>query len=375
MSAQKQKGFTLIELLVVISIIAILSVVGLVSFQNIQSKAKDAKIKADLNAIKKAYEANYDPTAKGGQGGYKPLDPDKDFAGGKIPTPPGGGSYTYAYGPDNPNAASPQTDGYKISTSTPLSDNTTPTVISNQGTIPASQLNSCDPSGTLSTGLLTYWNFDKGSGDVVANSSSAGSSKDGFWNGSDSHWATTQEAKIGNSAGKFSGTGGGNGTPPGNYVSFNGWPGITGSFSVSFWIYPTSAGAYNNRIIGGNQGENRSQFFMTNDGNKVNFSIGYINGGTDGYVAVSVPTNEWTFITATFDGTTTKLSKNNTAPVTASFTHTFNGNPKDAFVMGKANQGHSSAQGYFAGRLDEVRVYSKVLTDSEIGLLASGCSP
>lgn len=67
------RGFTLIELLVVVSIIAILSAVGFVSFQNVRNNVLDAKKKADLDAIKKAYETNYDPTINGGQGGYKPL--------------------------------------------------------------------------------------------------------------------------------------------------------------------------------------------------------------------------------------------------------------------------------------------------------------
>lgn len=52
-------GFTLIELLVVISIIAILTVIGITIFTNIQKGTRDAKRKADLDAIAKAYAANY----------------------------------------------------------------------------------------------------------------------------------------------------------------------------------------------------------------------------------------------------------------------------------------------------------------------------
>lgn len=89
---RSRMGFTLIELLVVISIIAILSSVGLVSYQGIRGKTIEAKVKADIDAIKKAYESNYDPTANGGQGGYKPL-LDRNFASGKIPTDKDGGSY------------------------------------------------------------------------------------------------------------------------------------------------------------------------------------------------------------------------------------------------------------------------------------------
>jgi len=87
------KGFTLIVLLVTISIIAVLSVVGFTSFTQVREKAWDAKKKADIDAIRKAYEQNFDPTENNGQGGYKALN-DNQFASGKIPTPPEGGDYT-----------------------------------------------------------------------------------------------------------------------------------------------------------------------------------------------------------------------------------------------------------------------------------------
>lgn len=87
-------GFTLIELLVAISIIAILAIVGLVSFQGVRGKALEAKRKADVDSIKKAYEANYDPSLSNGQGGYRPLVA-ADFTNNKIPAPEGGVATSY----------------------------------------------------------------------------------------------------------------------------------------------------------------------------------------------------------------------------------------------------------------------------------------
>lgn len=55
----KKSGFTLVELLVVISIIAILSLIGLTVYTNVQKGARDAKRKADIDAIANAMEANY----------------------------------------------------------------------------------------------------------------------------------------------------------------------------------------------------------------------------------------------------------------------------------------------------------------------------
>lgn len=54
-----KQGFTLIELLVVMVIMGILASIGLGSFQSAQTKARDAKRKAELNQITKALEVYY----------------------------------------------------------------------------------------------------------------------------------------------------------------------------------------------------------------------------------------------------------------------------------------------------------------------------
>lgn len=90
-SANNPSGFTLVELLVVISIIAILSVVGITLFVNVQKNARDAKRKADIEAMSKAMEANY---IQGG--GYSTTIADSWFAGGAKPTNPAPGGSTYA---------------------------------------------------------------------------------------------------------------------------------------------------------------------------------------------------------------------------------------------------------------------------------------
>lgn len=53
---KRSSGFTLVELMVVITIIAILSVVGVTVFSGVQKSARDAKRRADLDAIRLALE-------------------------------------------------------------------------------------------------------------------------------------------------------------------------------------------------------------------------------------------------------------------------------------------------------------------------------
>lgn len=82
------KGFTLVELLVVIAIIAILAAVGLTIFSGTQKNARDARRKADIDAIAQALETNKITT------GYVVL-ATAQFAGGSIPADSGNNGVTY----------------------------------------------------------------------------------------------------------------------------------------------------------------------------------------------------------------------------------------------------------------------------------------
>lgn len=109
-------GFTLVELLVVVAIIAVLSVIGITIFSGVQKNARDARRKADVDSISKAWEANITATS----GSRYPALSTTWFSSGAIPKDPSSGSsYNYASGANESTAA----DTYKVCAT--LGDGTT----------------------------------------------------------------------------------------------------------------------------------------------------------------------------------------------------------------------------------------------------------
>lgn len=100
---KSQKGFTLVELMIAITIVAILATIGLTVFSNIQRSARDAKRRADVEAISKAYEVRYNSYLGEHCGGtaagtYCPWQ-NNWMSGGQMPTDP---SNNAAYSGTNP---------------------------------------------------------------------------------------------------------------------------------------------------------------------------------------------------------------------------------------------------------------------------------
>lgn len=98
---KKPKGFTLVELLVVIAVIAILAVIGLTVFSGVQKGSRDAKRKADVQAIASALETKRDMVA----GTYSAV-AGADFSSGALPLDPintGTSVYTTTLSTDSKN--------------------------------------------------------------------------------------------------------------------------------------------------------------------------------------------------------------------------------------------------------------------------------
>jgi len=97
-SIKNIQGFTLIELLIVISLIAILSTISIAIYSGVQSNARDAARRSDIQSISKALEIGKDTSSNT----YKPLTNDQ-FSSGGVPVGPTNTTARYCiiYGSNN----------------------------------------------------------------------------------------------------------------------------------------------------------------------------------------------------------------------------------------------------------------------------------
>lgn len=167
-------GFTLIELIIVIVILAILATLGFNYYNGMQANAKDSKRKADVNALYKAYTTNVK------NGLYQPLK-SSQFMAGQVPQTPEGTDYTCVTGPSD-NCTTQSNDKFVVCTGlgnqagTPCSassstcycqsstQNTPPLASGGSGSGGSGGNNPpCDPTGSLTSGLVGYWKMNESS--------------------------------------------------------------------------------------------------------------------------------------------------------------------------------------------------------------------
>lgn len=384
------RGFTLIELLVAISILAILSTVGIVIFKGVTSTARDTKRKGDVEAIAKAYEVKF----QGGYG-YSALNPDgSDFATGVIPTPPegdsggNGGKYFNVVANDhsgfkvcaalenNPSRVcnTPAVNCYCVPPSRGEIAAGTAITGDNSGSgLGGGSSPSCDPNGTLLSGLVGYWKMD----DVIDGNTTPDTmnNKNGtLTNGSGGLPPILAPGKFGNAL-NFS-------RSNKSKVSISGNNALcpTSSITITGWFYRTETG-YNHAIMGdwwGNWGE----IWVNNANSKLYWQWIESNGTITHtlWSQTTIALNTEYFFAVTVDKATGTgylyVNEGNSEDTETSIVDFERGNSCSYASIGATGENEANNPNWFSGWVDDMRIYNRALSAPEITTLynsGNGC--
>ena len=146
----------------------------------------------------------------------------------------------------------------------------------------------------------------------------------------------------------------------GDYLEFNSSIPSFSSYTISLWVKPDSTGTY--EAMFASYDDANFGFQIDLDSNN-NFHIRKSSSSGANITLSPATLGVWTFIAFTYDGTDSKCYINSVSPVTDSGgTTEFN-----RFRMGRNRNGNT----YFKGVIDELRIYNRALSASEIQAIFS----
>jgi hypothetical protein len=215
-------------------------------------------------------------------------------------------------------------------------------------------------------GLVGYWKFDEGVG-MTAADSSGGAHHGALQNGA--LWA---QGKLG-SALSFDGAD--------DMVATNGITDVTNNFTLAFWALPTAPHEIDpesNGNIGGTSGQRYAFWPAWYDSGHAGAGVSVGTNGVSVYehaggympspLVYQAALNNWTHVAVVYENRQPRLYVNGVLVRTGltslkGFVHL---NP--SYIGGQS-------YGYYAGRLDDVRAYSRALTPGEVSALFNTVPP
>jgi hypothetical protein len=206
-------------------------------------------------------------------------------------------------------------------------------------------------STTIINGLVAWWTFN---GDANTSVGTANGTVTGAT-------LTTGQTGQANTAYAFS-------AACCQYISTAALPALTSTLSISAWIYPTAYPSERAAIVVDSAGGSTDGYYfsLNSDGSLQSYWYGTSVPGYQSSGANTIPLNQWSFGTVTWSGSQVKLYVNGVLQTTA--TTTGGGAASNPIVIGAQT---STRQ--LAGKIDDLRMYSRVLSASEIqGLYTDG---
>ena len=202
--------------------------------------------------------------------------------------------------------------------------------------------------GAAPSGLVAAYSFDAGSGTTLADASGTGNT--GTIAG-----ATWSSAGKNGGALSFDGSG--------DMVTVAGSPSLDLNAAVTLeaWVRPTTLGGDWRTVLVKERPGHLNYALYAHDGGPG--PSGHVNvGGSDRFSAAPpVPANAWTHLATTYDGTSLKLYVNGVVATTLAV-----GGPIATATNPLRIGGNSVWGEWFNGLIDDVRVYNRALSPSEI---------
>jgi hypothetical protein len=197
--------------------------------------------------------------------------------------------------------------------------------------------------------LVGWWTFDEGSGNIAADSS--GNGNDGTLNGP-LEWTT--EGKIG---GAMAFTG------PYNFVLVEDAPSLnmTQEITIAAWINPSWTG--NNRILQKSSGGGDNQYRLIKEGGN-NIRVHFPPAPNFEITGNLPPQGEWTHLAATYDHSMIRVYYDGVVVGETAFSDNLGVSDGQLFIGNKWAQAPAGDE--FNGIMDDVRIYNRALTQSEI---------
>jgi glucose/arabinose dehydrogenase/chitodextrinase len=202
-------------------------------------------------------------------------------------------------------------------------------------------------AGTTGPTPVAAYSFNEGTGTTVADASGTGNA------GTIGSAAWTNQGKYGNAL-AFNGTSAKVTIPDAPSLR------LTTGMTLEAWVYPTSVpNAWKDAVYKGNDNYYLS---TSSQPNKRPVAGGTFSGSLGETFGVSaLTTNTWTHLAGTYDGSTLRLYVNGVQVASKAQTGTLSTSSNPLTIGGDPIYGQ-----YFAGRIDEVRVYSSALSAAQI---------
>jgi len=197
-------------------------------------------------------------------------------------------------------------------------------------------------------GLVASFGFEEGTGSTVADSSGNGN------NGSITGATWTTAGKYG-SALSFNGTNNLVSVPDSNSLD------LTTAMTLEAWVKPTALGTTWRTVLMKERSANMSYDLYANDDKGFPETAVWIGGEKASKATAGLPLNAWTHLAATYDGANLRLYVNGTQTATIAQTGSIT-TSTGALRIG----GNNVWPEWFSGVIDEVRVYNRALSATEI---------